>query len=183
MSATIMEDFDINRSPASQWTDTQTDYMLRDSDYPLFLKANILFYRNILWINNKRNSFNCIRNYSDSRVRNDAHARSFFRNYAYYEWNDDLMSDTSILKWFPLSMFPNGPDFDEDSQMLKAMLRATLDELVETFFRRKEKLVMRKDDMGLGYHVLPFFPTISMTGDVADNTIGCMLYKLLYYYI
>lgn len=48
------------------------------------------------------------------------------------------MCEQDTLKWFPKSIFPLGPDFDEDSKMLKGEL--LLHYLLEIFFVARKNL-------------------------------------------
>jgi len=131
-------------NPQPQWNESNSSFMF-SKDCDIELKAFINFYMLVLWPNDVRCMFNTIRiighlNYNMDKSK--------------HTWNNDCFrdGDEEFILWFPKTIFPNGPHYDEDSKKLSMRYRAALDLLVVDFFQQKNMILHKTNDMGLCWY-------------------------------
>jgi len=128
-------------NPQPQWNESNSSFMFSKDCCDLELKAFINFYMLVLWPNEVRCMFNTIRiighiNYNMDKSK--------------HTWNNDCFRNEEEFKlWFPTTIFPNGPFYDEDSKKQSVKYRAALDLLVVDFFQQKNMILQKTNEMGL----------------------------------
>jgi len=123
------------------WTFESSEY-LNNSSQPIDLKAFVLFYIYVLWPDSVRESFKI-----DIELNTNGQVNSFLM-----PWNLPVSNYNNYVKWFPKSIFPNGPGFNEDSMMLSLYLRCCLDNLVVACFCQHDVDLKKTAEYGLGFY-------------------------------
>jgi len=131
-------------NPKPQWNEYNSRYMFI-SECEIELKAFITFYMLVLWPDEIRCKLNkTFKNPDDPNYNMDK---------TYYTWNQDCYGvEEELKKWFPFSIFPNGPHFDEETELLSLKYRAALDLLIEDFFKVKKMILIKTHEMGLSWY-------------------------------
>ena len=80
-----------------------TSTYLNPSDAEIECKAFVIFYINVLWPDEELESFQRQRNHNNELPDNRFH-----------QWNLPVSQWTNVYKWFPTSIFPQGPEFDNN---------------------------------------------------------------------
>jgi len=123
------------------WNDDTGGFMYYSAG-DLELKAFILFYINVLWPDEDRNAFNSLR---PGKVNCGVESK-------FYPWNQGILSEYNIKKWFPRAIFPEGPGYDSESCLLSRRLRGCLDLLVKCFFKKPKLMIKKCPLSGLGWY-------------------------------
>ena len=124
------------------WTYESSEYLNKSKNQPIDLKAFVLFYIYILWPDNVRESFKeDIPLTSNGRI-----------DYLKMPWNLPVSNYNNYVRWFPISIFQNGPGFDEDSKMLSLYYRCCLDNLVVACFCHHDVDLKKNAVYGLGFY-------------------------------
>ena len=118
------------------WTEQSADIICKSAEYPIDLKAFVIFYVYILWPDNIRKAIQ----------------KQSFHDIKKMPWNLPFTNPMNLQKWFPLSIFPNGPGHDDESMLLSMKLKSCFDSLIFSCFLNINVKLKKSDEDGLGFY-------------------------------
>jgi len=123
---------------------------LNKSESPIEIKAFVLFYIYLIWPDLVRD--HCYNNFVFNPISNFKRDDNGRINTKFLPWNLACTNSDNLIKWFPLSIFPNGPGYDEQSHDLSVKLRCCLDNLVSDIFLKPDLILKKSVEFGIGFY-------------------------------